>query len=135
MDNVGRVIAFGGRVMDSSLPKYLNSPDTPLFNKSKNLYGIHLAKNNIRNEDLALIVEGYLDVIACHQYGINNVVASLGTAFTREQAKLLMRHTYQIVIIYDGDTAGSKATLRGLDILSQLGCDVRVVSLPQGQDR
>ncbi len=133
-NNVGRVIAFGGRVMDSSLPKYLNSPDTPLFNKSKNLYGIHLAKNNIRNEDLALIVEGYLDVIACHQYGINNVVASLGTAFTREQAKLLMQHTYQIAIIYDGDTAGSKATLRGLDILSQLGCDVRVVSLPQGQD-
>ena len=133
-DNVGRVIAFGGRVMDDSLPKYLNSPDTPLFNKSQNLYGIHLAKNNIRNEDLALIVEGYLDVIACHLHGINNVVASLGTAFTREQAKLLMRHTYQIVIIYDGDTAGSKATLRGLDILSQLGCDVRVVSLPQGQD-
>lgn len=133
-DNVGRVIAFGGRVLDDSLPKYLNSPDTPLFNKSQNLYGIHLAKNNIRNEDLALIVEGYMDVIACHQHGVNNAVASLGTAFTREQAKLLMRHTYQIAIIYDGDTAGSKATLRGLDILSQLGCDVKVVSLPQGED-
>ena len=133
-DNDGKVIAFGGRVLDDSLPKYLNSPDTPLFNKSQHLYGIHLAKNTIRQEDLALIVEGYMDVIACHQQGLKNTVASLGTAFTQQQAKLLMRHTYQIAIIYDGDTAGSSATLRGLDILNDLGCDVKVVNLPQGQD-
>jgi DNA primase len=133
-DNASRVIAFGGRVLDDGEPKYLNSPDTPLFNKGYYLYGLHLAKSSIRNEDLAVIVEGYMDVIACHQYGITNVVASLGTALTQQQARALMRHTYHVAIAYDADIAGSNATLRGLDILGDLGCQVRVVNLPKGLD-
>ncbi|MDK2822599.1 MAG: primase [Clostridia bacterium] len=133
-DNASRVIAFGGRVLDDGEPKYLNSPDTPLFNKGYYLYGLHLAKSSIRNEDLAVIVEGYMDVIACHQYGITNVVASLGTALTQQQARALMRHTYNVAIAYDADIAGSNATLRGLDILGDLGCQVRVVNLPKGLD-
>lgn len=132
----GEVIAFGGRIIDqeSSPQKYLNSPDTPLFNKSRNLYGLHLAKNAVRNADLAIIVEGYMDVISCHQHDITNVVAPLGTAFTAEQAKLLMRSTYQIGLAFDGDHAGKKATLRCLDILSSLGCNCRVIGFPDGQD-
>jgi len=133
-DTRGRVIAFGGRVLDDGEPKYLNSPDTPIFNKGLYLYGLHLAKSTMRSEDLALIVEGYMDVIACHQYGVTNAVASLGTAFTKQQAKALMRHTYQVAIAYDGDLAGSKATLRGLDILTDFGCQVKVVTFPKGQD-
>lgn len=133
-DNGGRVIAFGGRVLDDSEPKYLNSPDTPLFNKGLYLYGLHLAKGSIRSEDLGIIVEGYMDVIACHQYGVTNAVASLGTALTQQQGRALMRHTYQVAISYDGDNAGSNAALRGLDILSDLGCQVKVVDLPRGLD-
>lgn len=123
-DEKGNIIAFGGRIIDkeSSPQKYLNSPDTPLFHKSRNLYGLHLARNKIRNVDQAIIVEGYMDVISCHQYGINNAVAPLGTAFTPEQGKLLMRNTYQVGISFDGDSAGVKATMRCLDILSDLGC-------------
>ncbi|NLW24551.1 MAG: DNA primase [Clostridia bacterium] len=133
-DEQGNVIAFGGRVLDDSQPKYLNSPETSLFHKGKHLYGLHLAKNSMRSEDMAIIVEGYMDVIACHQFGVTNAVASLGTAFTKEQAKLLMRHTYQIAFAYDADLAGSKATLRGLDIFSDYGCQIRVIKLPEGLD-
>ncbi|MFZ7103793.1 MAG: DNA primase [Peptococcaceae bacterium] len=133
-DTQGRVIAFGGRVIDGGEPKYLNSPDTPLFHKGQYLYGLHLAKSTMRSEDLAVIVEGYMDVIACHQYGVTNAVASLGTAFTQDQARNLMRHTYRAAIAYDADTAGSNAAIRGLDILSDLGCQVTVINLPQGMD-
>lgn len=133
-DSKGRVVAFGGRVIEKREPKYLNSPDTPLFNKGHNLYGIHLAKSSIRTNDLSIIVEGYMDVISCHQYGVTNAVASLGTAFTKFQGKLLMRHSYEVGICYDGDAAGLGASLRGLDILSDLGCNVRVINLPKGLD-
>jgi len=132
----GEVIAFGGRIIDkdSSPQKYLNSPDTPLFHKSKNLYGLHLAKNAIRDKDMAVIVEGYMDVISCHQHGITNAVAPLGTAFTPEQGKLLMRNSYQMAIAFDGDGAGMKATTRCLDVLSDLGCKCRVVHIPNNAD-
>ena len=135
-DEKGNIIAFGGRIIDkeSSPQKYLNSPDTPLFHKSRNLYGLHLARNKIRNVDQAIIVEGYMDVISCHQYGINNAVAPLGTAFTPEQGKLLMRNTYQVGISFDGDSAGVKATMRCLDILSDLGCTARVIQIPDRAD-
>lgn len=133
-DSQGRVIAFGGRVIGEGEPKYLNSPETPLFNKGQHLYGLHLAKGAIRREDVAVIVEGYMDVIACHQHGMTNVVASLGTAFTQDQARALMRLTYQAAIAYDADTAGSAASLRGLDILNDLGCRVKVVKLPSNMD-
>ena len=135
-DERGNIIAFGGRIIDkeSSPQKYLNSPDTPLFHKSRNLYGLHLARNSIRNTDQAILVEGYLDVISCHQYGITNAVAPLGTAFTPDQGRLLMRNTYQIGISFDGDAAGVKATMRCLDILSELGCTARVIQIPDQAD-
>lgn len=135
-DEKGGIIAFGGRIIDkeSSPQKYLNSPDTPLFHKSRNLYGLHLARNSIRNADQAIIVEGYMDVISCHQYGITNAVAPLGTAFTPEQGKLLMRSSYQVGISFDGDAAGVKATMRCLDILSDLGCTARVIQIPDRAD-
>lgn len=135
-DEKGSIIAFGGRIIDkdSSPQKYLNSPDTPLFHKSRNLYGLHLARTGIRNADQAIIVEGYMDVISCHQYGITNAVAPLGTAFTPEQGRLLMRNTYQMGISFDGDAAGMKATMRCLDILSDLGCTARVIQIPDQAD-
>lgn len=135
-DEKGTVIAFGGRIIDkdSSPQKYLNSPDTPLFHKSRTLYGLHLARSGIRNADQAIIVEGYMDVISCHQYGITNAIAPLGTAFTVEQGKLLMRNTYQVGISFDGDAAGTKATMRCLDILSDLGCTARVIQIPDNAD-
>lgn len=135
-DEKGNIIAFGGRIIDkdSSPQKYLNSPDTPLFHKSRNLYGLHLARTQIRNADMAIIVEGYMDVISCHQYGISNAVAPLGTAFTPEQGRLLMRSTYQVGISFDGDAAGIKATMRCLDILSDLGCTARVIQIPDQAD-
>lgn len=135
-DEKGTVIAFGGRIIDkdSSPQKYLNSPDTPLFHKSRTLYGLHLARSGIRNADQAIIVEGYMDVISCHQYGITNAIAPLGTAFTAEQGKLLMRNTYQVGISFDGDAAGTKATMRCLNILSDLGCTARVIQIPDNAD-
>lgn len=135
-DEKGNIIAFGGRIIDkdSSPQKYLNSPDTLLFHKSRNLYGLHLARNGIRNADQAIIVEGYMDVISCHQHGITNAVAPLGTAFTPEQGRLLMRSTYQMGISFDGDAAGVKATMRCLDILSDLGCTARVIQIPDQAD-
>ena len=130
----GKVVGFGGRVLDDSVPKYLNSPETILFNKSHLLYGINKAAESIRREDQAIIVEGYLDVITCHQAGISNVVASLGTAFTREQGKLLLRYSQAVIMAYDSDAAGVHATMRGWQLLDDLGCRVRVVSIPDGKD-
>lgn len=130
----GKVIAFGGRVMGDELPKYLNSPETPIFNKSQNLYGLHAASALIRQQDEAVIMEGYMDVITAHQYGIKNAVASLGTSFTAEQGKLLKRYSSNVLIAYDADTAGAKATYRGLEILQNLDFRVRVLQLPKGLD-
>ena len=135
-DEKGRTIAFGGRVIDPAVKqqKYMNSPDTPLFHKGKNLYGLDIAKSAIRSEDGVILVEGYMDVISCHQFGIKNVVAPLGTAFTEEQAKMLMKNTYRVYVSFDGDTAGVKAAMRSLNILNDLGCNVRVLTIPDGRD-
>lgn len=132
-DLTNRVIAFGGRVLDNKLPKYLNSPETPIFSKGYHLYGLNHAKSNIEKGQI-IIVEGYMDVISLYQYGIKNVVASLGTALTKQQARLLNRYADEVVIAYDGDEAGQKATLRALDILSSVGCRVKVMQLPNGLD-
>ncbi|WP_418790651.1 DNA primase [Phosphitispora sp. TUW77] len=130
----GKIVGFGGRVLDDGVPKYLNSPETIVFNKSHLLYGINKAAESIRRNDQAIIVEGYLDVITCHQAGIFNVVASLGTAFTREQGKLLLRYSQEVIMAYDADVAGVHATMRGWQLLDDLGCRVRVVSIPDGKD-
>ncbi|MEW5768022.1 MAG: DNA primase [bacterium] len=129
-----RAIGFGARVLDDSLPKYINSPETPVYSKGKNLYGLRESKESIRSEEKVIIVEGYTDLLACHQHGVTNVVATLGTALTAEQVKLLGRYTQEAVIIFDPDTAGVAASLRGLEILMEGGLNVRVVSLPEGLD-
>ncbi len=129
----GRVIGFGGRVLDDSKPKYLNSPETIVFHKGINLYGLNFAVKNL-TKDYIIIVEGYMDLIALHQAGITNVVASLGTALTINQARLLKRYVSKVIISYDADAAGQKATVRGLEILKNAGFDVRVLKVPQGKD-
>ena len=129
-----RSIGFGARVMDNSLPKYINSPETPVYVKGKNLFGINLSKDFIREQDCAVIVEGYLDFIIPYQEGLKNIVASQGTALTLEQIKLLKRYTHNVIMIYDGDTAGEIATLRSLDMLIDEGINVKVVPLPKGMD-
>ena len=133
IDLKGNVIAFGGRVMDDSIPKYLNSPETEIYSKGNNIYGLNLVKK-IRNLKNIIVVEGYIDAISLHQYGINNVVASLGTAFTENQARLLKRYANEIIIAYDSDAAGQAATLKGLAILEKEGCNVKVIRLPKGKD-
>ncbi len=133
IDMRGRVTGFGGRVMDDSLPKYLNTSDSPVFNKSTTLYGINRTKK-VRPLEFLIIVEGYMDVIALHRFGFPQAVASLGTSLTMEQAKLMRRLASEVYIAYDGDTAGQAATLRGLDILKEAGCKVRVMQFPQGMD-
>ena len=130
----GKIIGFGGRVLDDSSPKYMNSPETPLYHKSNNLYGLNLAKEGILREDKAIIVEGYLDAITPYQEGIGNVVASLGTALSEGHLRCLRRYTREVVMVYDSDKAGVAATLRGLDLLVEEEFRVRVVSLPPGQD-
>lgn len=133
-DYQGKVIGFGGRVLDDSKPKYLNSPETLVFQKGTNLYGLNFALKHNMNERYFVIVEGYMDLISLHQYGITNVVASLGTALTINQARLLKRYADKVIISYDADMAGQMATLRGLEILRTAGFDVRVLSTPQGKD-
>jgi len=133
IDLKGNVIAFGGRVMDDSKPKYLNSPDTEVYNKGYNIYSLNLVKG-IKDLKNIIVVEGYMDAISLHQYGVNNAVASLGTAFTEHQAKLLKRYADEIIIAYDSDAAGQTATLRGLAILEKEGCNVKVIRLPKGKD-
>ncbi|MGG7077943.1 DNA primase [Clostridium sardiniense] len=130
----GEVIGFGGRVLDDSKPKYLNSPETLVFQKGTNLYGLNFAIKNKIEERYFIIVEGYMDLISLHQYGITNVVASLGTALTVNQARLLKRYADKVIISYDADVAGQTATLRGLEILKEAGFDVRVLQIPQGKD-
>lgn len=130
----GKVIGFGGRVLDDSKPKYLNSPETPVFHKGTNLYGLNFATKNKLEQDYIIIVEGYMDLISLHQHGITNTVASLGTALTVNQARLLKRYVNKVIISYDADVAGQTATLRGLEILRNAGFDVKVLKVPQGKD-
>ncbi|HZK25638.1 MAG TPA: DNA primase [Oscillospiraceae bacterium] len=130
----GEVIAFGGRALGDEQPKYLNSPETPIFDKSKTLYALHLARDAIRRNEQAIIFEGYMDVIAAHQAGIRQAVASLGTSLTESQARLLRNQAKEVVIVYDADAAGQAATWRGLQILREAGCLVKVGILPQGLD-
>jgi DNA primase len=154
-DHRGQTIGFGGRVLGEGVPKYLNSPQTPLFDKSSVLFGLDQAKVGIRTAGEAVIVEGYMDVLIAHQHGINNVVAQMGTALTEAQLKQLKRHTQRFVLALDSDVAGDQATLRGLDMArqvmdrelvpvptprglirfeEQLAADIRIVSLPLGRD-
>lgn len=133
-DAQGDIIAFGGRVMDDSQPKYLNSPDTAIFRKGDTLYGLNLAKDGIRKKGNALIVEGYLDVMACHQYGFPNTVAPLGTALTSGHLQRLKRFTKRAVLVFDGDEAGKAAARRSLPILFGQGFDVRILVLPEKED-
>ncbi len=154
-DHLGRTIGFGGRVLGDGVPKYLNSPQTPLFDKSSVLFGLDQAKAGIRIAGQAVIVEGYMDVLMAHQHGINNVVAQMGTALTEAQLRLLKRHTQRFVLALDSDVAGDQATLRGLDVARKvmdrevvpvptarglirfeehLAADIRIVALPEGLD-
>ena len=132
----GRVIAFGGRTLktDKSVAKYVNSPETEIYVKSKSLYGIYFAKNAISKHDRCILVEGYLDVLSMHQLGITNVVASSGTSLTVDQIRLIRKFTNNVTIIYDGDGAGIKAALRGIGLVLKEGMNVKVVLLPDGQD-
>lgn len=132
----GRVIAFGGRTLktDKTVAKYVNSPETEIYVKSKSLYGIYFAKNAISKNDRCILVEGYLDVLSMHQLGITNVVASSGTSLTVDQIRLIRKFTNNVTIIYDGDGAGIKAALRGIGLVLKEGMNVKVVLLPDGQD-
>jgi DNA primase len=130
----GKVVAFGGRALGDDLPKYLNSPETPIYIKSTVLYHLDRAKEPIRTADAAILVEGYMDTIAVARAGINNVVASCGTSLTEAQVKLISRFTRRIIVNYDPDTAGQAATERSLAILLEHNCDVRVLALPGGKD-
>lgn len=132
----GRIIAFGGRTLktDKSVAKYVNSPESEIYVKSRSLYGIYFAKNSISKLDRCILVEGYLDVLSMHQLGITNVVASSGTSLTVDQIRLIRKFTNNITIIYDGDGAGIKAALRGIGLVLKEGMNVKVVLLPDGQD-
>ncbi len=132
----GRVIAFGARILkvDKNQPKYLNSPETTVYHKSQVLYGIFQAKQAIRQEDVCYLTEGYTDVISLHQAGIKNVVASSGTSLTTEQIRLISRFTPNVTILYDGDAAGIKAALRGLDMVLEEGLNLKLLLLPDGED-
>jgi len=130
----GRPVAFGGRTLGDDEPKYINSPETPAYTKGDHLYGLDLAREAIRREGLAIVVEGYLDLVALLQAGFDNAVASLGTAFTPLQARLLGRYTERVIFSYDGDAAGAAATERSVDQLLQKGFEVRVVELPADTD-
>ena len=132
IDVSGNVIAFGGRVMDDSKPKYKNSSDTPVFKKSRNLFALNFAKNFA--EDSLILCEGYMDVIALHAAGFSNAIATLGTAITSEQARVLSRYTKRIIISYDADEAGQKAAKRAMQLLSEVGLEVSVLKIPDAKD-
>lgn len=133
-DARGRVIGFGGRVLDNSQPKYLNTAETPVFNKRHVLYGYDLAQQAIKQAGKAIVVEGYMDLIALHASGVKNAVASLGTSFTPEQARILARHAQEVAFAYDSDAAGQNATLKALATVRAVGLTVRVITLPDGKD-
>ncbi len=128
----GDIIGFGGRVMDDSKPKYLNSSDTPGFKKSRNLFALNYAKNHCAER--LILCEGYMDVIACHAAGFENAVATLGTALTSEQARLMAKHTKQVIIAYDSDEAGQNATRKAIKMLSEVGLEVRVLHMEGAKD-
>ncbi len=132
----GKVVAFGGRILKSSdrLAKYVNSPESEIYSKSRELYGLYYAKRAIVKEDRCFMVEGYTDVLSMHQAGIENVVSSSGTALTSGQIRLIRRFTHNMTVLYDGDDAGISAALRGIDLLLEEGLNVKVVLLPKGED-
>ena len=132
----GRILGFGGRTLlkDDNVPKYVNSPESDIYNKSQILYGLYFAKSAIIRQDNCFLVEGYTDVISLHQAGIENVVASSGTALTEEQIRLIKRYTPNVTILYDGDPAGIKASFRGIDMVLEQGMNVRIVLFPGGED-
>jgi DNA primase len=134
VDARGRTIGFGARVLDDSLPKYINSPQTPIFDKSGSLYGINLAQANIKQQNMAVLVEGYMDVITAHQYGFNNVVASMGTSVTEKQVSTIKRLTRNIALALDADAAGEEAMLRCVGYENSLDSEVKVIILPEGKD-
>ena len=134
-NHMGKVVGFGGRILTKEkMAKYVNSPESEIYHKSKVLYGIHLAKQEIRNQDEAILVEGYMDTIALHQNEIRNVVASSGTALTEDQVRLIKRFTSNVLMIYDADRAGINAALRGTEIFLEQGMNVKVLLLPEGED-
>ncbi|MDD5005669.1 MAG: DNA primase [Candidatus Omnitrophica bacterium] len=133
-DVKNRIIAFGARALDDSTPKYINSPETPIYIKGRNLFGLNLAKDAIREKDYCIITEGYFDVITPMQEGLSNIVCSSGTALTIEQIRLLKRYTKNVVVIYDADTAGQLATLRSLYLFLDEDMNVKIVNLPKGFD-
>ncbi len=132
----GKIIAFGARILtkEKNQPKYINSPETDIYHKSNVLYGLYQAKNAIRRDDVCYLVEGYTDVISLHLAGVDNVVSSSGTALTEEQIKLIRRFTENVTVLFDGDAAGIKAALRGIDLVLKGGLNVRVVLFPDGED-
>ncbi len=133
-DVKSRVVAFGARVLDSSLPKYINSPETEVYIKSRHLYGLNFSASAVKEKDFCIIVEGYLDFLIPYQNGIKNIAASLGTSLTSSQVRLIKRYTKNVVMLYDGDSAGEAASLRGLDLFVQEGLSVKVATLPKGYD-
>ncbi len=133
-DERGALVAFGGRILGSGQPKYINSSDTPLYSKSRVLYGMNKAKEMMSSTRVAVLVEGYLDVIACHRAGAKNAVASLGTSLADDHVKLLRRWCETVVVLYDADPAGQKASERASDLLSAAGLNVKVAVMPEGQD-
>ena len=132
----GQVLGFGGRILktDPKSAKYLNSPESEIYHKSRILYGIYQARKAITVEDHCYLVEGYTDVLSLHEAGIENVVASSGTSLTQEQVRLIKRFTQNITILYDGDAAGIKASLRGIDLVLEEGMNVKIVLLPDNED-
>ncbi|MDP3111918.1 MAG: DNA primase [Thermodesulfovibrionales bacterium] len=130
----GDAMAFGGRAIDDSMPKYLNSPETPLFKKGETLYALHIAKDEIRKKDYVMIAEGYLDVIMCHQHGFRNVIAPLGTALTAGHLHKLGRFTKKVLLVFDSDTAGIAAAKRSIALLFEHGFKSKVLLLPEGDD-
>ncbi len=133
-DLQGRIVAFGGRVLDNSLPKYINSPETAVYHKSQTLYGLYQARDAMRHKGEALVVEGYFDVLALHRAGFAAAVATCGTALTADHARLLKRYADKILLIFDEDAAGRKATFRAMDALLPVGLAVSVVGMPAGED-
>lgn len=135
-NTAGKVVGFGGRTLskDKKQAKYINSPESPVYHKSKILYGLFQSRQAIRSQDLCYLVEGYTDVISMHQAGVENVVASSGTSLTEDQIRLISRYTQNVTVLFDGDAAGIKASLRGIDMLLEQNLDVRVVLFPDGDD-
>ncbi len=133
-DKKGAFIAFGGRVLDDGQPKYLNTPETPVFHKGRNLYALHLAYTAIRREEEVFLMEGNVDVITAHQFGIDNAVAPLGTAFTEDHAKILKRYCNRVIVAFDGDGAGQRATNKALDILHGIGIRAYAMTIPAPHD-